>query len=114
MSAANGMGPYVSWHVGMKVVCLKDYSWLPSEGGYFARCTYPVLGRVYTIRRIGMLPAGMGILLTEIVNPIGDPRVGFDGETGFSPRSFRLVQPRKTSIAIFERMLTPTREPVDA
>lgn len=112
------MSYYRDWHAGMKVVCID------SEPHFIGRQrqpwfgeTFPVLGRVYTIREIGQLYEQYGygglivVRLVEIVNATITYGVGtFEG--GYSARRFRPVQHRKTDIALFTAMLTKTGEKV--
>jgi hypothetical protein len=107
-------GDFTSWHVGMKVVCTYDYdvASLRARGTYCARCSFPVRNGIYTLRRIGSIEGHVAILLAEIVNPIGDIRLGFNGESGFYAKHFRPAQTRKTDISIFTAMLRPIKETV--
>jgi hypothetical protein len=99
------MTDYTSWHVGMKVVCVDDQfdHVLPREIG-------PVAGREYTIRTISRCPntGVVGIRVEEIVNPNTgrNPDDAGNNERGFPAPRFRPVQKRKTSIEIFQRLLT--------
>jgi hypothetical protein len=100
---------YIDWKVGDKVVCTYDYdvASLRARGTYCARCSFPVRDGIYTLRRIGRIEGHVAILLAEIVNPIGDIRLGFNGESGFYAEHFRPVQTRKSDISIFTAMLRP-------
>lgn len=108
------MSDYTSWYVGMKVVCVDASSnnyapWTaidPSMDGLQE-------GVVYTIRKLGLYSGQPCVWLTEIERRM---RVGHEalGECGYSPRRFRKVQPRKTSIAIFHSILNGHRISEDA
>lgn len=115
MSAGGGMSPYASWQVGDKIVCIDDElhdRYMRPGWVSFGDLDGLTAGRVYTIRRIGVDPGAlMCVWLVEIIRP---PLFSGDPETGYAVQRFRPVQTRKTSIAIFERMLTPKREHVDA
>lgn len=99
---------YLDWKVGDRVVCLDD---TPSCEGPF-----PVKGKVYTIRRIDFwrhwiaAVPGVGVWLCEITRPLD----ANGREHPYGAYRFRKVQPRKTSIAIFEAMLHGNRSEVDA
>lgn len=106
------MSQYLDWKVGDKVVCVDD-----AENGAYDSPEFVAVGgldglrkdAVYTIRSVGPDPEDgfLSVWLEEIY------RQTFRGvETGYAIQRFRKVQPRKTSIAIFERMLKPER--VDA
>lgn len=98
------------WQVGDRVVCVE--TWLLKDGtGDEAG---PVAGHIYTIREIGLLHPfknDVCVRLAEIINPI---RAYLDatGEACFAAARFRKVEPRKTSIAIFERFLLNPNAPV--
>ena len=102
---------YLDWKVDDKIVGIEE----PMDRGWgYER---PKQGRIYTIRQIGVGRDGnVGVKLVEIVNEKRDyPSVygGISyGEVSFVASSFRRVEPRKTSIAIFERFLTDTKAPI--
>lgn len=105
------MSQYLSWHVGMKVVCVDD-SPAMEAGEVRDRL---VCGRIYTIREIGPEPrcvenprlAGgwceVNVWLNEVT------RVG---DLGYAASRFRPVQERKTSIEVFTKLLhrVPAKE----
>jgi hypothetical protein len=102
---------YRDWHVGMKVVCIDDAWENEHTRPGFA---YPRRGQVYTI---GAIAAEVMLYGIRYNGPwIGVQEVGgnWGGRPEFSASCFRPVQPRKTDISIFTRMLTDTREVVDA
>lgn len=108
------MSDYTHWHAGMKVVCIRENS-CKDWGGYYAKCRYPIVGEVYTLRWIKAYETGeVGVLLMEIVNPVGDFKVGLAGETLFRAEQFRPVQERKSDISIFTAMLHDQRSKVPA
>lgn len=100
---------YLDWKVGDRVQCVDN-------GGAIGRWwnDAPVVGKIYTIRSIHLDHRGdVTVWLNEIQR---DPRaIQEHGPlVGYYPRRFRKVQPRKTSIAIFEAMLHGNRSEVDA
>ena len=92
---------YRDWHVGMKVVCI-DGRWDPNQPGENS----PVDGGLYTIRTIEADGDGVFIRLVEIINPT-NTRDG-DEECRFTTKSFRPVRVRKTDIAVFTALLSPS------
>lgn len=87
------MSDYTSWFVGMEVVCLHGY--------------YPgklVAGQTYTVSRIGL----DGLVGTSVMVDLEGVEPGSFGPGWFASR-FRPVQKRKTSIAIFQRLLDNPR-----
>lgn len=94
------------FRVGQKVVYVDD-----AETGdlrIWPGKVTPELNAVYTIREIHWWEGACGFLLEEITNPVSDV---FEAEPGFLARRFRPVVERKTSIEIFQRMLSPVRSP---
>lgn len=92
----------MSFRVGQKVVCVND-RWMDKA---FA---LPVKGSVYTVRDIEVHPSyGTFIRLVEISNPPARFQDGYF-EVSFQVEGFRPVVERKTSIAIFQAMLTRPR-----
>lgn len=91
---------YLDWKVGDQVVCVEDG---PINSGHGLDPTGLVRGCIYTIRWIGEYYFGaisetkVAVRLNEYVR---DP---FDSPVG--ARRFRKVQPRKTDISIFQRIL---------
>ncbi len=97
------------FHVGQKVVCIKKGEW---NNGWGCEIV-PVYGGIYTIRQIRFreIETGCdGLLLNEIINSPMKYANGFH-EASFAVHQFRPLQERKTSIEIFERMLTPDKVP---
>jgi hypothetical protein len=79
---------YLNWHVGMKVVCVN------ADG---VSGTMLVVGSVYTVRA-----------LDENFVSLEEPSTWGDygkNESGWYYYRFRPVQPRKTSIEVFTRIL---------
>jgi hypothetical protein len=70
----------MSFHVGQKVVCIKDTDWYPRMKQPWQNETLPVKGEVYTIRDI--VPnwdrGKTGLRLVEIVN---EPAI-YEGHLG--------------------------------
>ena len=97
----------MNFRVGQKVVCVDDQDFP------FHHCkVFPQRGIIYTVR--GINPADYRgpahLWLEEIHNPLT-----MSGEEySFHIRRFRPLVTRKTSIEIFERMLTPDLEKVRA
>lgn len=99
-----------NFRVGQKVVCVDTQNW--NLWGKAACYPFPIKGCIYTVRGHSKDQEGvMGLLLQEIARP--DYVFFPEGhEVGFLARRFRAVAERKTSIEIFQRMLTPSQ--VDA
>lgn len=95
-----------SWaRVGAKVVCVQGSQPRPNST-YDLRSTMPIVGEVYTLRHVMATPKGAGVWLEEIVNPIGNPAKGWNGETGFHLSCFRPVKTIEDDIAThFEALL---------
>jgi len=93
---------YTSWHVGMKVVCIKDSGWdfLPLSGE-----VYPQFGECYTIRELLVDGGDICLRLAEIENPRHSGKNRSE-ECAFIASRFRPVQKRITDISIFTRLLT--------
>lgn len=97
------------FHIGQKVVA--------TCGKWKAYCgeLIPQKGEVYTIRGIEHCDTQdmTGLLLEEITNA---PRAykQRNTEIKFSTNGFRPVTEKKTSIEIFQRMLLPQQQGVDA
>jgi len=96
---------YLDWKVGDRVVCV-DARWAGALiSPLTERQVYTVIGTGPNGRGIGpdgRYTTGIEVFLGEVTNP--------DGGGGFLSRRFRKIQPRKTSIAIFERMLIPSKQ----
>jgi hypothetical protein len=94
----------MSFHVGQQVVCVSDRF---SQRVFWRKTVhaFPKLHSIYTIREICEEGGLTGFYFYEIRNPRAHFACGYD-EPAFNSKNFRPV--RKTSIDIFERMLTPT------
>lgn len=94
--------------IGQKVVCVNAQR----LGGYPYE-SYPVEGNVYTVRGFLVIPDPDDnrerIYLEEIVN---GTCMYWEGliEKAFGVERFRPIVSRKTSIEIFQRMLTPKQK----
>lgn len=90
----------MTFHVGQKVVCIRDIE------PYFDEAM-PEVGRVYTVRSIEGFLLGVGIRLVEIINP---PRDYSNArcECSFWIGAFRPVVEKKTDISIFTALLNPS------
>lgn len=103
---------YLSWHVGMKVVCTKRI-----RADVWSGEILPLVGAVYTVREITVAVIDgqerVGVRLKEIVN---EPRQYCDAfaEAIWAARAFRPLVTRKTSISIFTAMLHGIDQKVDA
>ena len=112
---------YHDWHVGMKVVFAGGSTHStrrPVFFGMFSRFveggTPLTEGTVYTVKEIGV---GRNRVTGDDevgikIDPDPDPDAY---DIGYYPaRNFRPVQTRKTSIAIFQAMLNPSKVRADA
>lgn len=90
---------YLNWHVGMKVVCIKQGAWRKIAGPDYHGC-FPFYGKVYTI--------------DELIPDFNETEGLYVGIVGFNPafsaQHFRPVQPRRPDISIFTRMLNPQKQ----
>ena len=89
----------MTFRVGQKVVCIKG-------GTTLVNGFVPITGSVYTIRGffLGPVAGEPRVLLAEYIHP-----EKFEGvEIGWNALRFRPVVERKTSISVFEAMLTKT------
>ena len=93
----------MSFHVGQQVVCVSDRFSSDMRWRRTVR-TFPILKAVYTIREIHVEGPLTGFCFHEIVNPCTWFAAGY-GEPAFNSRNFRPV--KRTSIAVFERLLAP-------
>jgi hypothetical protein len=94
---------HADFHPGQQVVCVNE-QFSPRPYWRAAVRTFPRLDAVYTIRAICAELGLVGFYFDEIVNPCA----WFNGEfaePAFNSKNFRPV--RKTSIALFERLLAP-------
>ena len=105
---------YLDWKVGDNVFCV-DASNTPG-GKWFDDA--PVVGREYTLAAIYV--SGQGYVAVRLVELQRSARTlataarnNID-HSGYRASRFRKVHPRKTSIAIFEQMLHPSKQGVDA
>lgn len=98
----------MAFYVGQKVICVRDDIAAPRKYPE----AYPKRGCVYTIRGIKEGgKRGVAVWLEEIHNQKFSYDDGYR-EVSFYHWRFRPVIERKTSIEIFQRMLTPSK--VDA
>lgn len=95
---------------GAKVVCVDArarFSWAPGEA--------LVEGKVYTVRDTHIDDENMVVLrLFEVERSRIAKDMWKDERLGYGAFRFRPLTKRKTSIAIFERMLNSTPETVEA
>lgn len=100
----------MSFHVGQRVVCIKEGGWSHAEPGE----RHPQKGEVLTIRNIDLCPDGTFLQFAEIVNP--QTRVDFDGlpaEAQYWSERFRPIDERR--LDIFRALLvSPPKEVVQA
>lgn len=99
----------MAFYVGQKVELVRGYTGRERDIAIGYGFKLPVTGKVYSVRWI----EGEYIRLTELINP-DIPYVSGDAEPMWLAARFRPVVERKTSIAIFEAMLNPSREQVQA
>lgn len=92
----------MTFHVGQMVVCVDDKPAAPKWGGV----SFPVRGRVYTIRAVFRHTSGAdGVWLEELRNPFA---AKYGLEWGYKARRFRPV--KTTSIDQFTALLNPAPE----
>lgn len=93
----------MSFHVGQQVVCINDaFSLCPSWRRALA--ALPKLHMIYTIRHMREAHGLLGLCFFEIVSPRAHFSEGYV-EPAFNSRNFRPV--KRTSIEVFEKLLTP-------
>ena len=100
----------MTFHVGQQVVCVNG-QFSPRPYWRSTVRTFPQLHSIYTIRDICTAGDLVGLYFHEILNP----RAWFGPEfvePAFNSRNFRPV--KRTSIEVFERLLAPTDDLVDA
>lgn len=103
----------MSFHVGQKVVCIDGDFKNPH---YEPPGAMPDKGGIYTIRSMEMATCGysgaiqLGLRFYEFVYP----PVACGHEPCFAARCFRPLIERKTDIAIFQRMLIPSKQGIEA
>lgn len=98
------------FHVGQKVVCIRDLSPLCQFYGE----TAPVVGEVYTVRAVKGFSRGIGLHFKEIRNKWHWYRLFLYCECWFVGKCFRPVVERKTDISIFKAMLNNEPQKVSA
>ena len=93
--------------IGQKIVCVRD-DWKNSVFGSSVRETgerCPVKDGVYTV--IGhdwlLLADRPGVIIAEVNN-----------DCIWAEQNFRPIEPRKTDIAVFQRLLVNPKEKIDA
>jgi hypothetical protein len=99
----------VSFHVGQKVVCIRD-DWSDGSPPLRNGAIYTVVGITAPIKCFSFGGPSMcrpTIILAEAKNPNGD-------DIGFNHERFRPVIERKTDISIFTAMLNAQRTGVNA
>jgi len=96
MSADAIIGWPANAYVGQKVVCVDACRSLKN-----IRETYPVVGKIYTIREVwvGQKSDKVGFCLVEIVNPKMDFPEGF-GECNFSWEYFKPLVTKSTTAQV--------------
>lgn len=102
---------YLSWHVGMKGVCINNannpgFDWAPGEE--------PDLNRVYTIRSIHIDEYGETIVRLNELDRTEQAKREWGPLVGYCAHRFRPVQTRKTDIGVFTAMLHDLHQKVDA
>lgn len=98
----------MAFHVGQKVCCVNDES-RPGKRWYGGE--KPVLGCIYTVTRLYTLMGEPALWLAEIARgPVAIAEHGPD--VGYSVWRFRPV--KTTSIEVFQQMLSPNPERVEA
>jgi hypothetical protein len=98
---------YMDWKAGDKIVCIE--TWHRTDGRGYGDEVGPIKGETYTIREVVFFADLVTVRLVEVVNPKRKYREFPDGnEPSFGAWRFRPVQTRKTSIEVFERLLTPS------
>ena len=96
----------MAFHVGKKVVCV-DFEGEAEYRAWYPDVVLPERKVVYTVRKVFERDGCEALLLNEIRNR-DTP------EAGFRSFRFRPVVERKTDISIFQKMLTPSTNKVDA
>jgi hypothetical protein len=99
-----------NFHVGQKVVCIKD-GWVTH-----AHVASPRKGEIYTVRDKLFDGECPSLRFFEIVNsPVSYINMPAPVEPAFCADCFRPVVERKTSIEMFRKLLVPHRElaPID-
>lgn len=89
------------FHIGQLVVCINT-----EKFGCGAQ-TFPVKGRVYTVRELFTYNGEPHVHLNEIVNPPDDFPAGY-GEPWFNAKRFRPVDDKR--IEVFRRIATSPKE----
>ena len=93
--------------IGQKIVCVRD-DWKNAVFGLSVRETgekYPVKDSVYTV--IGhdwlLLADQPGVMIAEVNN-----------DCIWAERNFRPIEPTKTNIAVFQKLLVNPKKKIDA
>jgi hypothetical protein len=102
------------FRVGQKVVCVDAETLFPHRlgTGSFQIDEALVNGAIYTVRRDFIDHEGDRILWLEEVKRNERAKTFWGPDAGYGAWRFRPLVERKTSIEIFERMLTPDLERV--
>lgn len=106
----DGSQGYCGFVVGQHVVCIgHTFADEKARNRWIRRgVTFPDIGKVYTVRRVLLLPYSTALLLDEIRNPIVRCREAGDQEAFFRASCFRPLQKLKV-----EDFLS-TKTPVDS
>jgi hypothetical protein len=98
----------MAFRLGQRMACVEDWN----DKELYPAIYFPEKGKTYTIRGMPEAWDGKvtrtGLWLVEIHNILGPQ----GQEYCFDPEHFRPLVARKTSIEIFQRMLTPDLERV--
>jgi hypothetical protein len=103
----------MTFRVGQKVICIND-SITVSRGFamLFGWYNFPVKNEIYTCRSIGVHPSDkeqrLVCTLEGLINRKCICESCLVGEVSFNTSRFRPLVERKTSIEVFEKLLTPT------
>ena len=100
----------MSFHVGQQVVCVDDRFSRRKDWRRAVR-VFPKLNSIYTIREIFTEGDRVGFCFYEISNPPAHFAKGYL-EPAFNSRNFRPV--KATNIEVFERLLVPANQRIDA
>lgn len=102
----------MAFHVGQKVVCIRERDEWTGPRAAMTRTTFPVKDAVYTVRDVFAHPLSVSdsiyLRLAEIHNTPAPTVLGLF-EAGFVTTGFRPVVERKTDISLFTAMLTPKK-----
>lgn len=103
-----------NFHVGQRVVCIRDWDPEIKLAAVGDGITLPELHAVYTVRGMAEVAGHPVVYLGEVVNPVVHFACGVIAEAGWDPSRFRPVVERKTDISIFKAMLEPKKARVTA